>query len=155
MWNKNKSVLLSIAVCFVFGLILTVGLFLGPWTVKQWFCVYRGWDPEGEALSNMLTLFKVCFYPSAAFAYLTLYSLLALLFNIRKEQIFIRKNVLHLHAISWCCFVVAAITGVGGLQYMPFWFIAVAAGFVGLMLRVVKNVMQNAVEIKTENELTI
>jgi hypothetical protein len=39
--------------------------------------------------------------------------------------------------------------------YIPFLFVAIAAAFVGLMLRVVKNVMQNAVEISEENELTI
>ena len=38
---------------------------------------------------------------------------------------------------------------------IPFLMVAVAAGFVGLMLRVVKNVMQAAVEIREENELTI
>ena len=43
----------------------------------------------------------------------------------------------------------------GGVFYLPFCFIAVAAGFVGLMLRIVKNVMQSAVEIREENELTI
>ena len=36
-----------------------------------------------------------------------------------------------------------------------FFFVAVAAAFVGLMLRVVKNVMESAVAIKEENELTI
>ena len=81
--------------------------------------------------------------------------LLKLLFNIKKGDIFITANVKYLRRISWCCFAVAAITFVGGIFYVPFGFIAIAAAFVGLMLRVVKNVMQNAVEIKTENELTI
>ena len=146
---------LSIGVCIVFAVILTLGVFIGPWVVEKWFCVYRGWSREGEALRHMLALFKACFYPSAVFAYVTLYSLLRLLFNIRQEQVFIKKNVQYLQWICWCCFAVALITGIGGLQYLPFWFIAVAAAFVGLMLRVVKNVMQNAVEIKAENELTI
>jgi hypothetical protein len=34
-------------------------------------------------------------------------------------------------------------------------FVAIAAAFMGLLLRIVKNVMQSAVIIKTENELTI
>ena len=49
----------------------------------------------------------------------------------------------------------AVITLVSGVCYIPYLFIAVAAAFVGLMLRVVKNVMQNAVFINEENELTI
>ncbi|MBQ8741546.1 MAG: DUF2975 domain-containing protein [Clostridia bacterium] len=155
MWNRKRSVTLSIVVCFIFVGILTAALFLGPWFVKTWFTVYRGWAENGEAMNNMLTLFVACFYPCAAFAYATLYSLIKLLFNIKKDEIFINSNVKYLRRISWCCFAVAVITLIGGVFYLPFLFVAVAAAFVGLMLRIVKNVMQNAVAISEENELTI
>lgn len=155
MWNRKRSVTLSIIVCFAFTVILTAGLFLGPWAVNMWFGIYRGWKEGGVALKTITTLFCACYYPSSVFAYITLYSLLKLLFNIKKGDIFITANAKYLRRISWCCFAVAAITFVGGIFYVPFGFIAIAAAFVGLMLRVVKNVMQNAVEIKTENELTI
>ncbi len=155
MWNRKRSVMLSIVVCFIFVGILTAALFLGPWFVKTWFTVYRGWAENGDAMRYMATLFAACFYPCAVFAYITLYSLIKLLFNIKKDEIFINANVKYLRRISWCCFVVALITLVGGVFYVPFLFVAVAAAFVGLMLRIVKNVMQNAVAISEENELTI
>lgn len=155
MWNRKRSVTLSLAACFIFLAVLTAGLFLGPWFVKIWFTLYRGWSEDGEAMGNMLTLFCACFYPCAVFAYLTLYSLLRLLFHIKKDEIFISANVQYLRCISWCCFAVAVITLIGGVFYIPFSVVAVAAAFVGLMLRVVKNVMENAVAIKEENELTI
>lgn len=155
MWNRERSVTLSIVVCFIFVAILTAGLFLGPWVVKMWFGAYHGWGEDSIAMQEMLKLFKLCFYPCAVFAYVTLYNLLALLFNIKKEVIFVNQNVKYLRCISWCCFAVAFITLIGGLFYIPFCFVAVAAAFVGLMLRVVKNVMQNAIEIKEESELTI
>lgn len=155
MWNRKRSVTLSITVCFVFIVILTAGIFFGPWAIKLWFSVYRGWSVDGAALRDMVTLFKVCFYPCAVFAYITLYCLLKLLFNIKKDEIFVEGNVRYLRYISWCCFAVALITAIGGWFYLPFGMVTVAAAFVGLMLRIVKNVMQNAVEIKAENELTI
>ncbi len=155
MWNRKRSVTLSIVACFIFAAILTAGLFLGTWAVKTWFVAYRGWAENSLALQKMLTIFKACFYPSSLFGYITLYSLLKLLFNIRKEEIFISQNVKYLRCISWSCFAVALITLIGGIFYIPFSCITIAAAFVGLMLRVVKNVMQNAVEIKSENELTI
>lgn len=155
MWNRKRSVKLSITVCFMFLALLTIGLFLGPFAVKLWFTIYRGFSETGVAIKNMTTLFVASFYPSAVFAYITLYSLLKLLFNIKKDEIFITQNVKYLRRITWCCFAVAFITLVGGIFYIPFGFIAIAAAFVGLMLRIVKNVMQNAVEIKAENELTI
>ncbi len=155
MWNSKKSATLSIIVCFVFVAILTAGVFAGPYFMKLWFTIYRGFSENGVALQKMLSLFGWCFYPSSVFAYITLYSLLKLLFNIKRQEIFIQKNVTYLRVISWCCFAVALITFVGGCFYLPFFVVSVAAAFVGLMLRVVKNVMQNAVEIKAENELTI
>ena len=155
MWNRKRSVTLSIVVCFMFVGILTAALFLGPWFVKFWFTVYRGWDASGEAMHKMSTLFAACFYPCAVFAYSTLYSLLRLLFNIKKNQIFIDINVKYLRRVSWCCFAVAFITFVGGIFYVPFFFVTIPAAFVGLMLRVVKNIMQNAVALREENELTI
>ncbi len=155
MWNRKRSVTLSIVVCFIFVGILTATLFIGPWFVKTWFTAYRGWTENSKAVSDMLTLFMACFYPCAVFAYVTLYSLLKVLFNIKKDQIFIYNNVKYLRRISWCCFVVALITLVGGIFYVPFLLVASAAAFVGLMLRIIKNVMQNAVAISEENELTI
>lgn len=155
MWNRKHSTILSIVVCFIFIGVLTAALFAGPWFVKFWFSVYRGWNVNGEAMEKMTKLFVACFYPSAVFAYVTLYSLLKMLFNIKNEEVFIHKNVKYLRQISWCCFAVALITFVGGIMYIPFMLVSIAAAFVGLMLRVVKNVMQNAVEISEENELTI
>ena len=155
MWNKNKSVVLSITVCLILTAVLTLALFFGPWAVRMWFTEYRGMEAQSPATQHLCNLFSLCFYPSAPFAFLTLYSLLRLLFNIKGEKIFIMQNVRYLRRIAWSCFAVALITLVGGFYYLPFLFIAVAAGFMGLMLRVVKNVMQSAAELKAENELTI
>ena len=153
MNDTKKSITVSITACFIFLIILTICVFFGPFFAKLWFSVYRGWSQS--IINDMITLFSVCFYPSSIFAYITLYSLLKLLFNIKKDEIFITANVKYLRIISWCCFVVFFITFIGGIFYIPFIFISVAAVFMGLMLHVVKNVMENAVEIKNENELTI
>lgn len=155
MWNKDKSVSLSIGVCFFLSFILTLLLFLGPWAVKLWLTEFRGMKEQSPVTQNLCTLFSLCFYPCAPFGYFTLYSLLRLLFNIRGNEIFTLQNVKYLRRISWSCFAVAGITLVGGIYYLPFLFVTVAAAFVGLMLRVVKNVMQSAAELKAENELTI
>ena len=155
MWNRKRSVTLSIVACCVFAILVTLGLICGPWAVKMWFSLFRGWDANSVAMHNMVMLFRACYYPCSIFAYVALYSLLRMLFHIKKDRIFIPENVRYLRRISWCCFAVAFITMLGGIQYIPLMCFAVAAAFMGLMLRVVKNVMENAVEIKAENELTI
>lgn len=155
MWNRKNSVILSLGVCLVAAVFLTAGLFAGPWAVKMWFVVFRGWAEHSAAMTRMVRLFKICFYPCAALGYVTLYSLIRLLFNIGNDTIFVKQNVRYLRRISWCCVAVSVVTLIAGFFYLPYLFVFVAAGFVGLLLRVVKNVMENAVELKEENELTI
>lgn len=155
MWNRKQSVTLSLGVCYLVVAVLTAGLFVGPWAVEMWFRIYRGWAENTEAMARMLTLFKICFYPCAGLGFVTLYSLIRLLLNIKKDSIFVVPNVKYLRRISWCCIIVSLITLAAGVFYIPYVFVSIAAGFMGLMLRVVKNVMENAVQLKEENELTI
>lgn len=155
MITTKKSVSVSIFVCITVAVILGILVFLGPKVFEFYMTAYRGFVPDGEALKMLKKTFAFCFYPSAFFSSIILYSLLSLLFNIKKGDTFTRINVLLLKTVSWCCFIIAVITLIGGFFYMPFMFVAAAGGFLGMFLRVLKNVMQSAVEIAEENELTI
>ena len=78
-----------------------------------------------------------------------------ILFNVRKNVVFDRVNVKYCRFISWCCFAVCAFFFALGF-FIPFSFvIAFAAGFIGLVVRVVKNLFNEAVDIKEENDLTV
>lgn len=155
MWNYKKSVIVSIVVCYFLAAVLGCLLFAGPYVFELYMTAYRGFTAEGEALRMLKNVFGYCFYPSAVFAGVILYSLLRLLHNIRAERVFIKSNAKHLRNVSWCCFAIAVITLAGGFFYMPFMFVALAGGFIGMLLRVLKNVMQAAIEIREENDLTI
>ena len=155
MWNYKRSVNLSLYVCYVLSAVLIILAVAGYWIFDIYMTGYRGFLPEGEAIESIKRIFGLVFYPSAIFAGVVLYSLIALLKNIKSGEIFTKKNSSLLRRISWCCFCVAIITLIGGFFYMPFIFIALAGGFVGLMLRVLKNVMQSATELREENDLTI
>ena len=155
MRNFKNSVIISITVCFILALVLLIGVFFGPAIFEFYMTKFRGFLPDGEALIMLKKTFAFTFYPSAAFASVILYSLLKLLFNIKNEKVFVLQNVKMLKIVSWCCFVIMAITFAGGMFYMPFMFVSLAGGFVGLMLRVLKNVMHSAVNLREENDLTI
>lgn len=155
MWNRKKSVYLSIAVCVIVSVILALLLVVGPMLFRWFMTQYRGFSAEDVKLIRLVKVFCFTFYPCAVFAGLILYSLLRLLFNIRSGNVFISNNVRFLFIVSWCCFGIAIITFIAGFFYMPFFFVTAAGGFTGMLLRVLKNVMQNAVELRAENELTI
>ena len=88
--------------------------------------------------------------------------LIKLLGNVRRSEIFTASAVARLRGISWCCFAECLIL-VGGsmvlrhifLRPYAFLVLAFAAAFLGIVLRVVKNVIEEAVAIKCENDFTI
>ncbi len=155
MVNNKTSVKISIGVCIALSVILCVFAIFGGYIFEFYMTAYRGFSASGEAIEMLKRTFGLCFYPSAVFAAIILYSLLKLLFNIKEEKIFITQNTKYLRTVSWCCFMIAIITFVGGFFYMPFMFVAAAGGFTGMLLRVLKNVMQSAVDLREENDLTI
>ncbi len=153
---KNKtSVKFSMGVCIALAVILLFLVIFGGYIFELYMTAYRGFSATGEALMMLKKTFGFCFYPSAVFAAVILYSLLKLLFNIKNEKIFITQNTNYLRTVSWCCLIIALITFIGGFFYMPFMFVAAAGSFTGILLRVLKNVMQSAVELREENDLTI
>jgi hypothetical protein len=98
-----------------------------------------------------MAIMYICCVP----ALIALYSLDRLLANISNEDVFIPKNVGYLRRISWCCFAVAGMVALAGYYYYVFFLGAIMAAFIGLILRVVKNVIEQAVNIKAEYDFTI
>ena len=79
----------------------------------------------------------------------------ALLKTVKSDNVFTAKSVALIRAISWCCFLVGALFLVVGYYFQLAFLIAFAAMFLGLCIRVVKNVLEQATEIKCENDLTV
>lgn len=96
-------------------------------------------------------------YCSAALALWMLYNLYMFLARIEKEEVFTPANVLALRRISWCCTWAAALClPVGAVLGLPFIFaIGVAAAFMALIVRVIKNAFAQAVKMKDELDYTV
>lgn len=129
---------------------LTVGalLFLLP-SILDWYREFR-WLGDGEKIVVL-----VCFYLCAVAIGLALWSVDRLLTDILAEQVFTRKNVRRIRTIRLCCGIVSLICIPATIAYMPLIFLAVIMGFLCLMVSVVAGVMDAAVSIREENDLTI
>ena len=64
-------------------------------------------------------------------------------------------NVTILRILSYCCIFVGIEYVVFGHKYISMLFFAFAALFIGLILRVIKNVFDKAIELREENDYTI
>lgn len=147
MWNKDKSIILSqvlVKICYV---IVAVFAAASPWLVGLY---EKRTGTEGLYTPLLATL--LCCVPPAVIA---LVCLDVLLWNIRRGKAFVELNVKMLRSLSFCCFSVAVIF-IYFSVLRPFAFVIVfAAGFFGMILRVVKNCFQQAIAIREENDFTI
>ncbi|ATW25435.1 DUF2975 domain-containing protein [Candidatus Formimonas warabiya] len=149
MWNGEKSISLSKFCVLIFMCLLIVIVLSAPW-LTHWFLDFSRADLKGTEPFFLATIYTG-FVPAA---YL-LYSLLRLLHRIEAGQVFITENVEHLRRISWSSFAGAAISFVSVFYYFPWVFVVVAAAFMGLIVRVVKNVVAQAVALQNEVDYTV
>lgn len=147
-WNKDRSITLSICCVFVFALLLMAADIAGPFALN--------WLYESTAMSPAHRIFALLtLYSASVFAWVCLYMLWRLLKNLRKAQVFTPESIRLLRGISWCCAAVAAVFLLSMLYYLPFFVMAAAAAFMMLIVRIVKNVFQQAAEMKSDLDLTI
>lgn len=147
-WNENKSVRLSQACVVIFAVLLLL-LDVFCYAAVGWFIRLRSM-PWQTGVLMMVTI-----YLCSVFGWILLWKLWRLLANIRAQVVFDVRNVALLRAVSWCCVGAGLICLVSGVYYLPFAVIAVAAGFMALIVRIVKNVFQQAILMKDDLDLTI
>lgn len=147
-WSRDNSITLSKVCILVFA---SVGILSAFWLpiALDGIVRRRGWGIEERIY--FITSFYCLMIPAA----IALGYLYRLLLNIGKEKVFVESNVKCLRKISWACYLAAVICMVSSFYYLPFVIVAAAACFMGLILRVVKNVFAEAVAIKQENDFTI
>ena len=168
MWNKEKSVLLTqfiVRACYVLLAAAVVALLV-------LFNSYGYILKDGVYKIGICAVAMFCII--VPFGYTALISIDKLLMNIKKEIVFDVKNVKLLSTISRSCFGAAVVCfssfiagcivfQAGERNQILFAIICLAAilllsmgaGFMGLILRVIKNVFEHAIIIKDENDLTI
>ncbi|MBE7004534.1 MAG: DUF2975 domain-containing protein [Ruminococcaceae bacterium] len=147
-WTRDKSIMLSQACVAVFALCL-LALDVGAYRISAWYVQIR------LAHRQFGTLLTASIYCGSVFAWVCLYQLWRLLGNIRRGELFVPANVRCMRIVSWCCVGGAAVCAVSALYCFPFLFITVAAGFMALVVRIVKNAFEQAIAMKDELDLTV
>lgn len=136
MWNHKKSVRLSIVLTDIFLVLLAVGAITLP-VLVTWYVEYR------HRSATLPTTIMLTCYPCAPFAAVILVTLRRVLKCVQQGAVFTVKNTERLKRISWCCFAVTAIMLFSGRFYLPFYVCAICAAFIGLILRIVRDIVQS------------
>lgn len=149
MWNGERSIGLSKLCILFFMCVLIATVVSAPW-LTRWFLFF-----SQAIVKGTVTFFLATIYVGSIPAAYLLYNLFQLLRRIEAGHLFIAENVECLRRISWTCFLGAGIAFISGFYYFPWLFVFVAAAFMGLIVRVVKNVVAQAVALKDEVDYII
>lgn len=152
MWNKDRSLMLSRILAAAFTAMLIMLAFFVP-PIADWFDDIS--DGMGFIGGSIYLPTMIVLYACDALGIWAAAELHILLSNINKGCIFVPRNTKCLRMISWACMLVGCVLSVLGfwrlLGFLPAFF----AVMFGLIMRVLKNVFEEAVEIKSENDFTI
>lgn len=145
------SVFLSLVLTVVLMLAVIGGCFLVPGVVDR-FIDLRYPDGQMNAEKPIVMLISYGVLAVVALADVMLFLLLC---RVRRGLVFTALSVSYIRMISWCA-IACGLLFVALGRYFSIAFVVAAAGiFAGLCVLVVKNVIEEAVEIKAENDLTV
>ncbi len=153
--SRNLSVWLSIILSILFMIALIIGAFIMPWLVNTLIAL-----PDYSGVRQNITGFGRIFIMAVSYGLLGVCGLadvllFALLLRVRKGLVFTAKSASLIRSVSWCGIALGLLFGVLGIYFELSLAMAFAGFFLGLCLRVVKNVIEEATAIKEENDLTV
>lgn len=156
--KKDVSAALSLILAYIALAVIAIAAAMIPFCSKSLYeNFFFGQSSDGGVIGFVILCY-LALIPVAVADVL----LIRLLGNVRRSEIFTASAVSKLRGISWCCFAECLILVGGSIGFnliliRPYAFLAVAfaAAFLGIVLRVVKNVIEEAVAIKSENDYTI
>ncbi len=152
MWNKNKSLFLSRTLTCIGAVITLVVMVIAP-EIAEWYDTFI--EPCGLIKGSIMVPFSLTIYFCGVMIVAITVSLYRLLTNIKDDRVFVKDNIKCLRRISWECMFAGIALGIFTLwryAFVGFTFVFI---FMGLIMRVLKNVFEKAVEIKSENDFTI
>ena len=148
MKKYGKSAKVTLWVNRVIAAVVAALVFLLP-AVIDWYCTFRMLTPVER------TAIITAFYCCTLFIGAALWNIDRLLAQILKDQVFTRQNVRRIRSIGWCCGAVSVICVPASFAYMPLIFMMIVMAFLCLVVNVVASVMDAAVTIREENDLTV
>ena len=151
---SKVSIMLSITIAVVLFAACIAAVFFLP-TVTDMLVEARnsmGYEIISGQGRDMLVVLA---YVALSFIIVADILLFCLLVRVNKGKVFTEKSVDYIREVSWCCFALSATFCVIGLYFNLAFAVALLGVFLGLCLRVVKNVIEEATIIKSENDLTV
>lgn len=153
--NRNLSVYISIVLTALMLAAVVALAFYLPAFIDRILNLPGNGGAIPDLTPFQRTFVYVAFYAELAFMLLGLGLLFALLILVQRKRVFTDPAVELIRYISWCLIFMGAVMTSLTFFRTNALIVGIALFFVGLTIRVVKNVIESAVFIKKENDLTV
>lgn len=148
-WSVNNSIMLS-QITTLLTALCVLALFAYMPMAKPFLATLISAEVIAQYHYLLLTI-----YVGGSFGLLLLYFLFALVNNMQKQIVFTQQNINYLRYISWLC-VVGGLIGIASAFYWIIWLpVGLMALFMFVIVRVIKNIIEQALIIKMENDFTV
>lgn len=152
--SKNASVTVSIVLAALFLAGIVCGAVMMPWLAGKLIDISDSID-DRTVTDAARTFVLVVAYLLLSCGALADVLLLCLLRTVRRGSVFSAKSVRLLRGIAFCCLAAGVLFAAIGKWFLLSFVVAFVAAFAGICLFVVKNVIEEATAIKSENDFTI
>lgn len=147
--KKDTGILFSRVLVWVFGLLILI-LDWAVWPISRWLMRFI---VDMQYRDTVLLI--ICLYVCNVPGFVLLWCMDQLLRNLRQGKVFEDDNVRLLKNISICCFVVSVISLSLCSRIYSLGIVALMTAFMGLIVRIVKNVFSSAIAMRSELDLTV
>lgn len=153
--SRKVSVNISMGLTVVFLIGIAICAFVMPDVADLFGELAKMYSFRG-AVSVLEVKTVLCVgYAIIALAALADIMMFFLLCRVRAGLVFTEKSVSLIRGVSWIAIICGILFAAVGYMFYVTYVVAVAMLFLGLCVRVVKNVVEEATEIKSENDLTV
>ena len=139
----------------ILSFIIIFGFCVMPQFVDGLILMQENFGFHGQISANTENLLLVCAYLILSVAAIADVLLFVLLRRVSRGDVFTKVSVAIIRAVSWCCMLESMLFLVVAFSFILSAIVSMAALFLAIVVRVVKNVIEQATVIKQENDLTV
>ena len=155
LWNNKRSIILTKFCILALMLVSVIMMFCGKYLISRFLILTGGAKID---ISNEFSFYIITFisYMLGIIALLTLFCMLRFIVNLENDLVFVPQNIKWLRFISYGCLSAGLLLIIATVVYHKlFLVLSLAALFMMLIVRVIKNAFEQAVKMKEELDLTI
>lgn len=153
--SSKKSIILTKFCIIALMLISLIMMFFGNYLIARFLTITGG---ARINISKELSFYIITFisYVLGIIALCTLFCMFRLVSNLEKDEVFTTQNIRWLRYISFGCLAAGALLIIITVVYDKYFLVlTLAALFMMLIVRVIKNAFEQALAMKEELDLTI